>query len=175
VHAMAEEFAENGPFEDGYVVPFTTTTVNLISGGIAVNTIPSDCSLTFEFRSIAAIDADALTERFRAEARRIEEAMRQANPAARVDFTIVASAPGLSTADDAEVIELVAAWGGVPSTDKVTYGTEAGLFSLLAGVPTVVCGPGDIAQAHSPDEFVDLEQIALCEAFIDNVIAHARG
>ncbi len=75
---------------------------------------------------------------------------------------------------DSEIFALATAWGGVPSNDKVTYGTEAGLFAN-AGIPSVVCGPGDIAQAHSPDEFIDLDQIALCEDFIDDVIAHARA
>jgi acetylornithine deacetylase len=59
----------------------------------------------------------------------------------------------------------------VPSTDKVTYGTEAGLFDAV-GIPTVVCGPGDIAQAHSPDEFVELAQVEACEQFLTTLLDH---
>ncbi|WP_306420702.1 M20/M25/M40 family metallo-hydrolase [Arthrobacter sp. JCM 19049] len=68
------------------------------------------------------------------------------------------------------IVELAARWGGEPAQDKVTYGTEAGLFAG-AGIPTVVCGPGDIAQAHAPDEFIELSQITACEQFIDAMIA----
>ena len=174
VEQVAAEFRENGPFDSDYVVPFTTTTANMISGGIAVNTIPADCTVQFEFRGLVSVDQAELTDRYRAEAARLEAAMQRANPAARVEFTVQSSSPGLDEPTDSEIFGLAAAWGGIPSTDKVTYGTEAGLFAN-SGIPSVVCGPGDIAQAHSPNEFIDLEQIALCEDFIDNVIAHARA
>lgn len=170
VRSVADEFRLEGPFDDAYVVPYSTATVNLVSGGIAVNTVPADCSLSFEFRALAGVEQLAMIERFRDEARRIESAMQRENPSARVEVTVTASAPGLETADDAEVLALVSGWGGEPSPDKVTYGTEAGLFHE-AGIPTVVCGPGDIAQAHAADEFVALDQVVACERLLDNLIA----
>jgi acetylornithine deacetylase len=97
--------------------------------------------------------------------------MRQENPGARVEVSIGAQAPGLDTADDEDVIELVTGLGADASEEKVAYGTEAGLFQR-AGIPTVVCGPGDIAQAHAPDEFVALEQIDRCDALLDTLITH---
>jgi acetylornithine deacetylase len=174
VRSVADEFRDAGPYDEAFDVPYTTCTVNLVSGGIAINTVPAECTVHFEFRSIGAVDPEALLERFRAEADRIEQLMQQENPAAGVEVAITARAPGLDTPADAEVLDLVAGWGGEPTPDKVTYGTEAGLFDQ-AGIPTVVCGPGDIAQAHSPDEFVALEQIARCEGLIDAVIAAARA
>ncbi|WP_309130708.1 acetylornithine deacetylase [Brevibacterium sp.] len=170
VHSVAAEFRADGPFDSAYVVPFTTVTANTIDGGIAVNTIPAECTLRFEFRSLGDVDREALVERFRAEARRIESAMQAENEAARVDFHIEAAAPGLETPASADIVDLARRWGGIASDDKVTYGTEAGLFAE-AGIPTVVCGPGDIAQAHAPDEFIELEQIAACESFLDSLIA----
>lgn len=174
VERVAAEFREHGPFDDDFVVPFTTTTANMINGGIAVNTIPADCTVQFEFRGLVSVDQAELADRYRAEALRLGAEMRQANPAAGVEFTVQSSSPGLDGPTDSAIFALATAWGGVPSNDKVTYGTEAGLFAN-AGIPSVVCGPGDIAQAHSPDEFIDLDQIALCEDFIDDVIAHARA
>jgi acetylornithine deacetylase len=100
--------------------------------------------------------------------------MRQENPDARVEVSIGAQAPGLETDADAEVIELVGRLGGLPSEEKVAYGTEAGLFHR-AGIPTVVCGPGDIAQAHAPDEYVELDEIDRCDAFLDNLLNHLRA
>ncbi|RAX49953.1 acetylornithine deacetylase [Arthrobacter sp. AQ5-05] len=169
VDSLARAFKQDGPFDEAFIVPYTTTTVNKIEGGIAVNTIPAGCTLHFEFRSIGADDPSALIERYRAEAKRIEGELQQQNPAARVDFTVLAQTPGLDTPEDAGIVALSAKLGGTPSPDKATYGTEAGLF-FNAGIPTVVCGPGDIAQAHAPDEFIELEQIAACEAFIENLI-----
>jgi len=170
VQSVADELRAEGPFDEGYVVPFTSVSVNRIDGGIAVNTIPAECTVHFEFRALTTVDHEALVERFRAECRRIEAAMRERHPEASVELTTTAAAPGVDTPADADIVALAAAWGGEPSDDKVTYGTEAGLFAN-AGIPTVVCGPGDIAQAHAPDEFIELEQIARCEAFVDRLIA----
>lgn len=171
VRGVADGFRADGPFDEHYDVPFTTATVNQIEGGIAVNTVPAECSLTFEFRAVGAVDVDATIEAFRAEARRIEEAMREENPDARVEVSIGAQAPGLDTADDEDVIDFVTGLGADASEEKVAYGTEAGLFQR-AGIPTVVCGPGDIAQAHAPDEFVALEQIERCDELLDHLISH---
>jgi acetylornithine deacetylase len=171
VRGVADRFRADGPFDEHYDVPFTTATVNQIEGGIAVNTVPAECSLTFEFRAVGAVDVDATIETFRAEARRIEEAMREENPDARVEVSIGAQAPGLDTGDDEDVIALVTGLGADASEEKVAYGTEAGLFQR-AGIPTVVCGPGDIAQAHAPDEFVALEQIERCDELLDHLISH---
>lgn len=174
VRSLGDGFRERGPFDESYDVPYTTCSCNVVSGGIAVNTVPADCGLTFEFRSIAHDDPHEILGRCRAELDRIEAQMQQENPAARVEVSVISQAPGLDTAGDAEVIELAVGFGGIRATDKVAYGTEAGLFDRVA-IPTVVCGPGDIAQAHAPDEFVALDQIAHCERFIDAVIARARG
>ncbi|GAA5225938.1 acetylornithine deacetylase [Paeniglutamicibacter antarcticus] len=170
VDSLARGLTQDGPFDEAYIVPHTTTTVNKIEGGIAVNTIPATCTLHFEFRSIGADDPTELIARFRAEATRIEASMREQHKDVGIDFTVLAQAPGLDTGPDAAIVELAAELGGIPSPDKATYGTEAGLF-FNAGIPTVVCGPGDIAQAHAPDEFIELDQIAACETFIDNLIA----
>ena len=159
----------SGERDEAFIEPTTTMNVNRIDGGIAVNTIPAQCTVFFEYRSLASVDREALTARMRAEAERLEAEMRQANPAGKVEFTIQAGAPGLETAADEQIVALAAQWGGAAAEDKVTYGTEAGLFAG-AGIPTVVCGPGDIAQAHAPDEFIELSQIAACERFIDALI-----
>lgn len=170
VEGIAAEMREHGPFDEGYLVPYTTVSVNRIDGGIAINTVPAECEVLFEFRGLTSVDHDALSERFAAECRRIEAGMRERDDSCRVDLAVIASAPGVDTGADAEIVALAAGWGGAPSDRKVTYGTEAGIFAQ-AGIPTVVCGPGDIAQAHAPDEFIELDQIAQCEAFLDRLIA----
>lgn len=173
VRSLAEERAQHGPFDPAYEVAFTTCSCNTVSGGIAINTVPARCGLSFELRTIAEDDPDQILERCRGELDRIQAQMREEGADARVEMTIIARAPGLETAPDADVVAMAVACGGDAADGKVTYGTEAGLFDR-AGIATVVCGPGDIAQAHSPDEFVALDQIARCEQFVDAVVARAR-
>ncbi len=174
VRGVADQFRTEGPFDEHHDVPFTTATVNQIEGGIAVNTVPAVCTLTFEFRAIAGVDVDATIEKFYAETRRIQQSMQQENPSARVEVSIGAQAPGLDTPQGEDVIEFVSGLGGAASSEKVAYGTEAGLFQR-AGIPTVVCGPGDIAQAHAPDEFVEIEQLHRCDDLLDALLSHLRG
>ncbi|MBP2399516.1 acetylornithine deacetylase [Glutamicibacter protophormiae] len=169
VEGVARELASTGPRDKSFIEPTTTMNVNRFDGGIAVNTIPSSCVVFFEYRSLAQVDREALTERFRVEAERLETEMVRRNPAASVSFEQQAGAPGLETAPGEDIVGLAAACGAIATDEKVTYGTEAGLFSS-AGIPTVVCGPGDIAQAHAPDEFIELDQIAACERFIDQLM-----
>jgi acetylornithine deacetylase len=95
--------------------------------------------------------------------------MRKVEPNAAIDFDWVNTSPGLVIEESAEIVQLAVALSGNKGGGKVSYGTEAGLFQK-AGIPTVICGPGSIEQAHSPDEFVGLEQLAQCEAFLTRLI-----
>jgi len=91
--------------------------------------------------------------------------MHAVDPGTGFRFAECSGFPGLDTPEDAAVTELAKALSGANATSKVSFSTEAGLFSK-AGIPAVVCGPGSIRQAHRPDEFITLEQVALCEAFM---------
>ncbi|WP_423300043.1 acetylornithine deacetylase [Glutamicibacter nicotianae] len=174
VEEVSDELRSNGPRDESFIEPTTTMNVNKFDGGIAVNTIPSQAVVHFEYRSLAVVDREALTGRFRDEAAKLEAEMREQNPACSVKFAQQAGAPGLDTAPDEEIVSFAASCGAIATDEKVTYGTEAGLFAA-AGIPTVVCGPGDIAQAHAPDEYIELEQIVACENFIDSLIAKASS
>lgn len=171
LRGIADQWRNEGPFDEAYLVRHSTLSTNIIHGGIAGNTVPERCVVEFEFRGIAELDANATMERIEAYARELEQQMRAENEIAGVDFEIPAMVPGLETPADAEAISLGAALGGLRSDGKVTYGTEAGQFSG-AGIETVVCGPGDIAQAHAADEFVDLAQLQACDEFIHRLISH---
>jgi acetylornithine deacetylase len=82
--------------------------------------------------------------------------------------------PGLNVDANDEIVRLARALSGLSDTGSVSYGTEAGLFEQ-AGIPSVICGPGSIAQAHKPNEWVALDQLARCEQFIDGVIDRVAG
>ena len=171
LRGIADQWRAEGPFDEAYPIPHSTLSTNIIHGGIAGNTVPDRCVVEFEFRGLAELDAPATMQRIEAYARELEQQMKAENEIAGVDFEVPAMVPGLETPADAEAISLGAALGGVRSDGKVTYGTEAGQFSG-AGIETVVCGPGDIAQAHTADEYVDLAQLQACEEFIQRLISH---
>jgi len=170
VEQVSAELRTSGPSDDAFIEPTTTMNVNKFDAGIAVNTIPSQAVVFFEYRSLAVVDREALTNRFREEATKLEAQMQEKNPACSVSLEQQAGAPGLNTELDEDIVAFAAACGAHATDEKVTYGTEAGLFQA-AGIPTVVCGPGDIAQAHAPDEYVLLDQLVECEDFVDSLIA----
>ena len=171
IRQLADEFKQSGPYDDAYVVPFTTASVNIVNGGIAANIVPDRCTVQLEFRSISGVDAHEVLGRISAHCDELQEQMRQEHPEAGVEVRTLAMVPGLDTGRSSPALALGALLGGTPSTDKVTYGTEAGLFQA-AGIETVVCGPGDIQQAHSPNEFIELSQIRACEDLLDRLIQH---
>ncbi|MGI8458593.1 MAG: acetylornithine deacetylase [Propionibacteriaceae bacterium] len=171
VRDLAEDRRDHGPYDERYRVPFTTAGVNVISGGAATNIVPERCTVSFDFRTVAADDPDKIVAAITTVARELETQMRTEHAEAHVEVTVGAQAPALDSSEDGPAYTLAVELGATPSRDRVTYGTEAGQFSD-AGIDAVVCGPGDIAQAHGPDEYVELEQILACEQFVDALLAH---
>lgn len=168
---LTEGWRTEGPFDDAYPVAFTTGGVNLASGGIAGNTVPDTCELEFEFRALGTVDPSPVVEQIRTFLfETLEPAMQAEQPSAGIDLVIKAQGPGLETCPEASIAGIAGECGGTPTDEKVTYGTEAGLFHD-AGIETVVCGPGKIAVAHAANEYVELEQLEACEAFLDALIA----
>lgn len=171
IRSLADEFKQQGPYDRAYDVPYTTTSVNLVEGGTAGNIVADRCTAHFEFRSIGSVDANQVRARIQAYCDDLQKTMRQDNPNAGVELRTLAMVPGLETGKASHAAQLGAALGGAPSAGKVTYGTEAGLFQA-AGIEAIVCGPGDIHQAHIANEFIELDQIRACETFFDNLVLH---
>ena len=170
IRDLADAMRRDGPFDADYDVPFTTAQTSTIEGGNAINTVPAECRFAFEFRNLPTLDPAAIFARIEHYAQTVLlPQMRREHPNAAIEFTRIASAPGLDASEQAAITALVRALTGERGTRKVAYGTEAGLFAN-AGVPSIVCGPGDIAQAHKPDEYVALSQLAACEAFLRKFI-----
>jgi acetylornithine deacetylase len=170
IRDIADEFRAQGPFDDLYDVPFTTAQTSTIKGGNAINTVPVDCTFEFEFRNLPTIDPQGIIGRIEAYARdTLLPKMLKENSNAAIEISKIASAPGLDATEQAAITQLVRALTENQDKRKVAYGTEAGLFAN-AGVPSIVCGPGNIEQAHKPNEYVSLEQVAQCEAFLGKFI-----
>jgi len=167
---MAAAKAEEGPFDEDYDVPHSTVHCGTIQGGSALNIVPLDCRFEFEFRCLPSDDPGALLAELQDYVREeVEPAMKAIAPESGFTWTENSFIPGLDLALDSEVVDLAKALTGANDTGKVAFGTEAGLFDK-GGIPTVICGPGSIEQAHKPDEFVSLEQLALCERFMTRLL-----
>ncbi|SPD64352.1 Acetylornithine deacetylase [Cupriavidus taiwanensis] len=174
IRDIADEFKANGPYDQAFDVPYTTAQTGTIQGGIALNTIPALCEFVFEFRNLPGVDPEAIYARIQAYANDVLlPKMRAEHADAGLTLSKIAAAPSLDVAEQEAITQLVRALTADRDTNKVAYGTEAGLFQR-AGIPAVVCGPGDIQQAHKPDEFVALEQLAACEAFLHKVVDSLR-
>ncbi|HEY0825064.1 MAG TPA: acetylornithine deacetylase [Ramlibacter sp.] len=168
VRDMAEGFEREEPRYEGFDVPFSTASVGQFHGGIADNVVPRDAEFRYEFRDLPTADARAMQEQVVAYARSLEPSMQKVAPDTGFRFETICEIPSFLGSRDDPVTRLAMRLAGEQRTTLVAFGTEAGLFKN-AGIRTVVCGPGSIEQAHQPDEYVSLEQLARCQAFMEGL------
>lgn len=173
---MARRIAAEGPFDEEFDVPHTTVHTGTVHGGTALNIVPKDCQFDFEFRHLPSHDAAALFVEVETYIREtLEPEMQAIDPSTGFSIEELSSIPGLDMDPGAEVVTFAKTLAERNDHGKVAFGTEAGLFQQRAGIPTVVCGPGSIDQAHKPNEFVTIDQVRKCEAFLDRLLAHVCG
>ncbi len=165
---LAADSAQTAPPSD-FDPPWSTTHVGTISGGTASNITARDCSFAGEVRFLPGETVELWQHRILAEAARREEQLRAIHPDAAITFTTRMALPGFLAGAEAET--LARALTGDNGRHVVSYQTEAGHFQAL-GLPTVICGPGSIAQAHQPDEYITSEQIEAGTAFVRRLIGH---
>lgn len=178
VHFLAgigEEMKERGDPSGKFDPPFTSVQIATIKGGTAINIVPRRCSFEWEFRSLPTQDAEEIPRRLKAFAEEeLLPRMHKVFPGAMIETEAHHIVPPLIPEDGAPGESLVLQLAERNSTEAVSFGTEAGLFQL-ADIPAVVCGPGSIAQAHKPDEFVELEQVKACERFFSRLVDHVTA
>ncbi len=168
---MAWEERNTGARAAGFEPPYSTLSVGLIEGGIAKNIIPRRCAFEWEIRCLPGEDYRRFINRLQRVAdEELLPEMRAASEQADIETEMMANVPGLRESADSPAVQLALRLAGQNDTARAAYATEAGLFDE-ADMRAVVCGPGHIAQAHRPDEFVELEQLVACERFLDR-LAH---
>ena len=155
--------------DDGFTVPVTTLHIGTIKGGTALNIVPSECNLEFEIRNIPSQNADDLLDALFNEARALTERASERFPGTGVSIDIFNRYPGLATPSDSPALTRVQRLVASNAAGKISFGTEGGLFNQHLGVPVIVCGPGDIAQAHKPNEFVSMAQLDACLVFLERL------
>ncbi|HLO78710.1 MAG TPA: acetylornithine deacetylase [Magnetospirillum sp.] len=166
---MQRRIRRQGPFDFGYDPPYTTIHTGVMSGGTALNIVPARCSFEFELRNLPSHDVEDLMAELRAFAQSLIPEMLEVDEASGIMFDEYNTTAGLDTAEDDEAALLARRLSGNNDVAKVSFTTEAGLFHD-AGIPTVVCGPGSILQAHKPDEFITLDQVAQGESFLHRLL-----
>lgn len=175
VRSLARRMAEQEPYNVQFDPPFTTMQTGILRGGTAVNIVPNNCEIAFDIRPLPGTDVEALIEEIRQHAFRvIEPRMKDRDPRAGFQFRINAQVAAFAIADDHPAVAAVQAMSGANDTAKVSFATEAGIFHHH-GIPTVVCGPGSIDQAHKPNEFVTRSQLRQTEALIERLIGRFSG
>lgn len=171
IRSLADEHRLSGPFDKTFVVPYTTANVGVVSGGAAVNTVAEKCDFEFEFRTIPGDDPKAVIARIEEHLAALRAEIQQENPAADIRMVPLGTVPGLSPEGPRAALELAQDLTGEAVEGSVVYATEAGLFQR-AGIDTVVCGPGNMDQGHTANEYIELSQIAACESFLQALAAH---
>lgn len=155
--------------------PYTNVAIALIEGGTARNITPKRCKFTWLFRSVPATDPEEIISRFtRFADEQVLPAMRQASADATIVTTQTSGVLALNAPEGSEAVSLALRMAGQNETFAVSYGTEGGLYEN-AGFPSVIIGPGDIAQAHAPDEFVEKSELEKCTAFLNRLADYAEA
>jgi acetylornithine deacetylase len=162
------------PPDPRFTPPFPTLQVTEIDGGTAANIVPAHCQFGFEVRSLPGVDVDAIERRLISFAEtQCLPGMRRVAPEAAIAIAQTNRVPPFA-AGPSEVVALALKLAGQNETTAVSYATEAGLFQA-AGVPSVVCGPGDIAQAHTADEWIAVSEVERCLTFLDRLAQWAES
>lgn len=159
-----------GPFNNDFEPNYSTVHTGIFHAGTALNIVPNIAEFDFEFRCIPGQDPSELFNKVKEYADTLTKEMQKISPTARVDLIPTTSMAPMETAEDTEVMQLVKSLTGENHVGRFSGGTEGGDYNA-GGIPTIVIGPGITAMCHQPNEYLELDQIAKCEAFLDKLIA----
>lgn len=170
INRMADRLRRETVDDPRFAFPFPTVNVGMIEGGSAVNVVAESCEFDVEYRHPPGVPAALFAEQLQSlVGGRIRQAMRCLDQGADADCRRLISYPAFSAGSESTAVSLVERVAEAPGAGAVNFGTEAGIFEE-AGFPSVVLGPGDIEQAHQPDEYIELEQLDACDAFLKRLV-----
>lgn len=171
IRQLATRLQDN-PLDALFDVPFTSISTNMIRGGIAQNIIPAYCEFDFEFRHLPQVKPSDIIQPIEAYIKQeLLPCMKKSYSDASIELINIATAPSFESKDTSPIYQLSHALCNEQHQHKVAYATEAGIFQQAA-IPTIVCGPGSIEQAHRANEFVAIDQLAQCEDFLRRLVTY---
>ena len=166
---LGERLKERAPANSRFDPPWTTVQVGVISGGTTRNVIAGSCSVEWEMRPAGKDDAAWVKNDLGNYVETVLlPAMRVVSPDCNIVTHTIGEVEGLQVVDESQARDIVCELTGHTHADVVPFGTEAGLFQA-AGISSIICGPGSIAQAHKPDEFIEIGQLAACLEMLDKL------
>ena len=161
---------EAGSTDDRFTPNHTSIHIGNIKGGLAPNIIAQECVFNWDVRTIPSETPEQILTEFEVYCREREEELRKVYPGFKITNSYKHPAvPGLDTKEDQAIVALVKELANNDTTDAVSYAAEAGQFQE-AGFEAMICGPGDIAQAHRADEFIHKEQLKMGVEFMQRLI-----
>lgn len=169
VREVALELRDKGPHDESFSVPYVTMSTGTIRGGTASNIVPRDCEFRFDLRYTPRSNPDEPVERLRRyAAETLLPEMRRTSAETDIRIELEEDAPALDTSAEDRMTTLGTRLSGSGRLGRAPFATDGGHFHR-AGIPTIVIGPGSIEQAHKPNEYIELGQIAQCEAFLERI------
>ncbi|GHB23924.1 acetylornithine deacetylase [Salinicola rhizosphaerae] len=171
IEEIMAELVDEGAVEDVFNVPHSSLHVGRIEGGTAINIMARECHFEWEIRHLPNDGFETVFQRFEQFAKSLEAELRERAPEVLiVTAPLVETVPALADRDNAPALSLCRSLLDAPDaeTGGVAYATEGGQFQR-AGLPTVICGPGSIAQAHQPDEYIESDQLAAGDRFMQRL------
>ena len=169
VRELALDLRDTGPRDESFSVPYLTMSTGTIRGGTASNIVPRDCEFRFDLRYTPGSDPDEPVERLRRyAAETLLPEMRRTSAETDIRIEIEEDAPALDTSAEDRMTTLGTRLSSSGRPGRAPFATDGGHFHR-AGIPTIVIGPGAIEQAHKPNEYIELAQIARCETFLERI------
>ena len=172
--AIGERLAQTAQHDTRFDPPFTTVQTGIIRGGTVLNIVPAECVFDFEVRTLPQHDAQAVAAEIETFAQsELVPRMQAVAVDSAIRFYPISGYPGLLTDAQSDAARLIAYLTQSSDFSTVAFGTEGGLFHQ-AGIPSVICGPGSMAQGHKPDEFISIAQLDACDAMMQRLAAWMR-
>ncbi|MHC9060529.1 acetylornithine deacetylase [Pantoea sp. X85] len=169
--AIGERLAQTEQHDTRFDPPFTTVQTGIIRGGTVLNIVPAECVFDFEVRTLPQHDAQAVAAEIETFAQsELVPRMQAVAVDSAIRFYPISGYPGLLTDAQSDAARLIAYLTQSSDFSTVAFGTEGGLFHQ-AGIPSVICGPGSMAQGHKPDEFISIAQLDACDAMMQRLAA----
>ncbi|MDN5897670.1 MAG: acetylornithine deacetylase [Psychrobacter sp.] len=169
VDTLAEEISHRDDNDPIFDVPYSTLSVGTIQGGTATNIVPNLCEFTFDYRNLPHMTQEDIVAPIQEKVAELTAQMQARAPETGIELMQEESVPAMTDSDSAELQQLIVALTGDDQRHKVAYATEGGQFTN-SGIPTIICGPGSIEQAHKADEYVALSEIERCDSFLQRLL-----
>ena len=169
IDELAEQLSHRDDSDPLFDVPYSTLSVGTIQGGTATNIVPNLCEFTFDYRNLPHMTQDDILAPIQTKVAELSAQMQARSADTGIELQQLESVPAMTDSTNDELQQLIATLVDDKKRHKVAYATEGGQFTD-AGIPTIICGPGSIEQAHKADEFVELNQIKRCDEFLQKLL-----